>query len=322
MQTELPDTFEWVKRIRKYEDNPILRPQGRGYAADNIFNPAAVVYQGRVGLLCRCINMARRPKGNNWSVSSFGWAWSDDGFHFELDESPVPEFDVDEKSPYQGGFEDPRLVKIGDEWVLTYTGVHDMKHTPGMIAFSKDLKHWELGGEVLPGRAIAIVNQKIGGRYWAYWGNHNLELAWSEDLRHWHVNETPAVTCREGFFDEHTCEAAAAPIVTDDGILLFYNGAVYSHEKAKAFARAKLTYLSELPHWYYQPGWVLFDRNDPTKVTARCTEPILAPDCLFEQLGMVPYTVFAQGYVQFKGKHILYYGCADQKIGAAYAEFK
>ena len=122
MTSLLPKSFEWVARLKKYEGNPILRPNANSCAKDAVFNPAATVKDGKVHMLCRCIDFSREAATkNNWSVSTFGWATSEDGFNFTMSPEPVPEFNPGPDSPFQGGFEDPRLVKIGDEWLLTYT---------------------------------------------------------------------------------------------------------------------------------------------------------------------------------------------------------
>ncbi len=319
MKDKLPESLAWVQRLKKYPGNPVLRPQGDGCAADAIFNPAAIVHDGKVKLLCRAINMTRPRLKENWSVSTLVWAESEDGFHFTLADKPV--FDPDENSPYQGGFEDPRLVEIEGKYILTYTGVVDCHYTPGMMAVSEDLEHWDVLGEVLLGRAIAIVNQKIDGKYWAYWGNDAQEhMAWSEDLRTWHTVEEPAFCSRPGYFDGLLCEAAAAPLVTDDGILLFYNGAA-SEEDARAYAQRVLPcYAARYQYNLYSTGWALFDRNDPTRLIARCEKPILEPNEIYELFGIANYTVFSQGFVEFKGKKLLYFGCADMRIGVAVAE--
>ena len=70
----------------------------------------------------------------------------------------------------------------------------------------------------------------------------------------------------------------------------------------------------------YSTGWALFDRHDPSRLLARCEEPVLTPERLYEIFGISFYTVFAQGYVEFKGRRFLYYGCADMRIGVATAE--
>ena len=135
----LPEEFRWVERFVKYPGNPILRPQGE-WAADLIFNPAAIVKDGRVGLLCRGVNLKERAKAPCWSVSSLIWAWSDDGINFTLDKRPL--LHPDAKSPYIGGFEDPRIVFVEDAgmYVLTYTGVKGQFpdgrwDTPAIIAW-------------------------------------------------------------------------------------------------------------------------------------------------------------------------------------------
>ena len=70
----------------------------------------------------------------------------------------------------------------------------------------------------------------------------------------------------------------------------------------------------------YSTGWALFDRNDPTRLIARCDRPILEPYEIYELFGIANYTVFSQGFVEFKGKKLLYFGCADMRIGVAVAE--
>ncbi len=318
--TQLPESLSWVERFYRYEGNPILRPQGDGFAADLIFNPGATVHDGKVGLLCRGVNMARQPKDeSNWGISSLGWAWSSDGLHFQLDSQPVPELSVDGASPYQGGFEDPRLVRIGDEYLLTYTGTYNCMNTVGLAAFSRDLMHWDLAGEILPGRAIAVTDRKINGKYWAYWYNWDIRLAVSEDLRHWEVLPESALKPRPGYFDEQTCEAAAAPLVTDDGILLIYNGACCP-PAAFDYSRRKLPGYWGAPDFIFATGWALFDRENPAKLIARCEKPFLTPEKLYEFFGMSNFTIFSQGLVRLPGKYILYYGCDDARIACAISE--
>lgn len=317
---QLPSSLAWVEKFTRYEGNPILRPQGRGFAADLIFNPGAIVKDDTVMMLCRGVDFARQPSSKlNWGISSFGWARSKDGFNFEVDPEPIPEFTIDDKSPYQGGFEDPRLVKIGDEYMLTYSGTYDCTKVVGMAAFSKDLKHWDVAGEILPGRAIAITDRKINGKYYAYWDNTDIRLAVSEDLRHWEVLPQSAVAPREGMFDEQLCEAAAAPLVTDDGILLIYNGAC-NRPMAYDYSRQLLPGYWANPDFVYSIGWALFDREDPTKLIARSDKPFLAPEKLYELFGMSNFALFSPGMVKFHGKYILYYGCADARISCAYVE--
>ena len=62
MATDLPQNFAWVESMKKYEGNPIIRPHGK-WAADLFFNPAAIVKDDQVLLLCRCVNLADKRRG-------------------------------------------------------------------------------------------------------------------------------------------------------------------------------------------------------------------------------------------------------------------
>ena len=318
--TWLPDEFKWVNSFKRYEGNPIIRPQGE-YAADQIFNPAAIVHDGKVALLCRCINYADKPKGYNWGVSSLTWAWSDNGTDFVLDDEPFIKADKD--SEYGGGFEDPRLVWIPEEelYVLTYTGVKTYFNAPGLIALSKDLKNWEFLGEAFPERAVCIIPKKINGKYWAYYGNSSIFVSWSEDLRTWHTERQAVVVQRPGMFDEHICEGLAAPIYSDKGILFMYNGATKDRANYDYTKKLGITeYLAHRTESIYSIGWALLDPNDPTKLISRCDEPVLEPTELYELFGHTGFTVFGCGLVKFNGKYHMYYGCNDNRIAVAIEE--
>ena len=320
MTNVLPQEFSWVNKLKRYSGNPILRPHGE-LAADQIFNPAAVVANGKVGLLCRCINYADKPKGYNWAVSCLTWAWSDNGIDFKLDEKPF--IKVDEDSPYGGGFEDPRLIYIPEEelYVLTYTGVRNYFNAPGLLALSKDLKNWEFLGEAFPERAVCIIPKKINGKYWAYYGNADVYVSWSEDLRTWHTERQVVVDRRPGMFDEHICEGVAAPIYSENGILFLYNGATKDRANFDYVKKLGITeYLAHRTESIYSIGWALFDRNDPLKLIARCEEPVLEPTELYELFGHTGFTIFGCGLVNFKGKYHLYYGCNDNRIAVAIEE--
>ena len=72
-------------------------------------------------------------------------------------------------------------------------------------------------------------------------------------------------------------------------------------------------------HNLYATGWVLFDRNDPTKVIARANTPIFSPERGWEKVGQVPNVVFVEGLVQEKRRWLFYYGAADKNVGVAAA---
>jgi predicted GH43/DUF377 family glycosyl hydrolase len=286
--------------------NPIMAPKGDGFESAGVFNPAVVKKDREYVMLYR----AQDKDG----TSRLGYAHSTDGIHFVRRSEPVlvPETDYEK----DGGVEDPRIVKIGSTYFLTYTG-YNKKDAQLCLATSKDLIHWERKGIIMPAykgrwnmgwpKSGAILTQKIKGRYWMYFlGDsakdvHETGVAYSYDLFHWtEVLDQPLVRPRPGYFDAKVVEPGPPPIMTAQGILLIYNGA----DEKSVFAT----------------GWVLFDKNDPTKVIARSDTPIFTVKQEWERVGQVPNVVFVEGSVQQGNRWLFYYGGADKFVGVALAE--
>jgi len=292
---------------------PIVSPRGDGFESAGTFNPAVVKKDGKFVMLYR----AQDQKG----TSSLGYATSVDGIHFVRRPEPVLISDT----PYEkgGGVEDPRLVKFGGTFYLTYTGYNnvdgigvDKKDAQLCLATSTDLVHWQRQGIILPAykgkwnvkwtKSGAIVPQKINAKYWMYFladargQDAQMGLAYSEDLLHWtEALDHPVLSSRPGSFDSKVVEPGPPPVLTSRGIFLVYNGADDKN--------------------IYSTGWVLFDKNDPTKVLARAQEPIFSPGPEWEKVGQVPNVVFVEGLVRDGGRWLFYYGGADEHVGVASA---
>jgi beta-1,2-mannosidase len=282
---------------------PLISPSGSGPASAGTFNPAAVRQNGKTILLYR--------EQDTSGTSRIGYASSTDGTHFTVGEQPVlvPEADYEK----DGGVEDPRVVKIGDTYYMTYTGYN--KHDAQLcMATSKDLIHWDRKGVLLPAykgnwnagwtKSGAIVPQKIGGKWWMYYlgtaadKRDYMGLASSDDLLHWaDATKEPVLPRRAGAFDSRVMEPGPPPIITDKGILLIYNGAD--------------------DNLIYTTAWALFDKNDPSKLIARADAPFLKPEAEWQRAGQVPNVVFTEGMVQTGEQWWIYYGAADKYIGAS-----
>jgi len=282
------------------------------WASFGIFNPAAIQIGNKTALLFRA-----QDSGH---VSRIGYAESSDGLHFTVRPQPL----LSPEAPYEqgGGLEDPRVVKIGDTYYLTYTA-YNLHDAQLCLATSKDFAHWERRGILLPAyrgswntqwtKSGAILNQKVDGKWWMYYLGTRMDpdgkardymgLASSEDLLQWSdATEKPVIDRRPNAFDSRVMEPGPPPILTDNGILLLYNG-----------ADEKLV---------YRTGWVLFDRRDPRRVLARSDKPFFAPELPWEKAGNVPNVVFLEGAVEKSGKLqtgfelMGYYGAADKALGA------
>jgi predicted GH43/DUF377 family glycosyl hydrolase len=77
----------------------------------------------------------------------------------------------------------------------------------------------------------AIVPEKIDRKYWMYWlgtsadKTDQMGLSYSTDLIHWtEATQTPVLSRRAGRFDSRVVEPGPPPILTEQGIVLIYNG--------------------------------------------------------------------------------------------------
>jgi predicted GH43/DUF377 family glycosyl hydrolase len=281
----------------------VVSPAGDTWESAGTFNPAVVLHNGKFVMLYRAQDKA--------GTSRLGYAESTDGIHFTRRPQPVfsPETDYEK----DGGVEDPRLVKFGDTYYLTYTG-YNTKDAQLCLATSRDLVHWDRKGVILPAykgnwnvawtKSGAILPEKIDGRYWMYFlgtssdKTDQMGLAYSADLLHWtEATRAPVLPRRPGKFDSRVVEPGPPPTLTSEGIVLYYNGAD--------------------DRLVYRVAVAVFDRNDPRKVVYRSDEPIFEPQREWEKLGQVPNVVFVEGMAQRNGRQFFYYGAADKYVGVA-----
>ena len=289
---------EWqLGPFDKYQNNPIMMPQGATWESKDIFNPTAYTDGEQIYMLYRAEDSTGIGEWNG--TSRIGIAKSTDGFTFERELAPI--FTPTEEYELPGGCEDPRVVKIGDTFYLTYTA-YDGKSARLALASSKGhLYNWEKHGILFPqlewSKAGAILPEPINGKYWMYFGDTDVWAAHSEDLISWTMVEEPVLRRRPGQFDSRVVEPGPSPFLTDDGILLLYNGAD--------------------DDLVYRSGQALFDASDPTALIARSDTPFLIPDEQLEQEGQIPNVVFIEGLVEFKDTWYLYFGMGDSGIGVA-----
>lgn len=290
------------KNLQKSGSNPILTPEpaSTNFESNGTFNPAVVLNGDKFMMLYRA--------QDRHAVSTVGLAESTDGIHFKKRPEPViVPTDPSEKN----GVEDPRVVNIDGTFYVTYTA-WDGDHTPSCLASSKDLIHWEKHGQILPAKSTAILNVKVNGEYWAYFGDTNIWAAHSADLIHWTKVEQPVLQPRGGDWDDSLVESGPPPIMTKAGILLIYNGNL-SQGRAEELGRQK----GRGQEREYRTAWALFDKQDPTKLIARASEPFLNVTESWEVYGQVGDVVFTEGLVVKDGKAYLYYGGADTTVNVA-----
>lgn len=281
--------------FERYKDNPIIEPDpSKEYESKNTYNPCAIVHDNKIYLIYRA-------QGEHGFVSRLCLAMSNDGFNFKkYENNPIIEPTIPEE---KGGCEDPRIVKIGDNFYLTFTSYNGMQPiTPSTIntsfAISKDLIHWEKKGIMIKGlKSAALFSEKINGEYIMFIGGDKIRIAKSTDLIQWKLEEKPILDIREDKFDNRYVEVGPPPFIFNDKIVLFFNTA----DKKGVF----------------HPSLALLNKNNPSEVLYRADEPLMTPSEKYELEGYVPNVIFGEALVEFKGTYFYYYGAADKYVALA-----
>ncbi len=316
--------------LQRITQNPLLTPvSAHFWESKAVFNPAAVVEDGKVHLLYRAVG--------DTDQSMLGYAASTDGITFDerLEEPAyIPRADFEGacqtlapkesgyESPYMsggggfGGCEDPRLTRIGDQYYLTYVAYDGC--SPPRVALSsisvEDFLHkcWNWKEPVLispPGvvdKNAVIFPEKINGKFVILHRIFpNILLDYVDSLEGFDgktflKGEHVIRPSRTGW-DNRKIGAGAPPIKTKDGWLLIYHS------------------VGEADPGRYKMGAMLLDLQDPTKVLYRTVAPILAPDDFHENNGWKAGVAYPCGAVVLGDMLYVYYGGADTVICAAAA---
>lgn len=253
----------------------------------DLSDPRIVRYQGREYLT---------------TMSHLRLVSSEDGIHFS--EPP-------NRSPILGhgaletfGIEDCRVTKVGSEYCLTYTAVSESGVGVGFKT-TRDWSEIQTHGIILPphNKDCAIFDERINGLHFALHrpsspelGGNYIWIAESPDLLHWGNHRCIAHT-RPGMWDSARIGAGAAPIRTERGWLEIYHGATKEHR--------------------YCLGALLLDLNEPWKVLARSTDPIMEPKEEYERKGFFGEVIFTNGHLRKSDELTIYYGASDLVICAA-----
>jgi predicted GH43/DUF377 family glycosyl hydrolase len=253
----------------------------------DLSDPRIVRYQGREYLT---------------TMSHLRLVSSEDGIHFSepADRSPI----LGSGALETFGIEDCRVTRIGPEFCLTYTAVSENGVGVGFKT-TRDWAEMQSHGMILPphNKDCAFFVERINGRYFALHrpsspevGGNYIWIAESPDLIHWGNHRCIAHT-RPGMWDSARVGAGAAPIRTDRGWLEIYHGATKEQR--------------------YCLGALLLDLDEPWKVLARSTDPIMEPREEYERNGFFGEVIFTNGHLRKDDELTIYYGASDLVICAA-----
>ena len=206
-------------------------------------------------------------------------------------------------APEIHGMEDARFVQFTSDtgersYLATYTAYdgHDISQqlltTEDFVSFTCT----PMAGSAALGKGLAIFPRKIGGKYVALsrCDRESNSVAFSSDPRCWPTSETIQVPTES--WEVLQLGNCGSPIETDRGWLVLTHGVG--------------------PMRTYAMSAILLDLDDPTRVVARSTEPLLTPTPT-NQDGYVPNVVYSCGALAHNGTLVIPYGVADQSIAIA-----
>ena len=291
--------------FQRHELNPILTAADWPHTVNAVFNPGVTELDGDTLLLARVEDRT--------GLSHLAVARSENGvtdWVIEPERVMLPNVHTDAE---EFGIEDPRITRIGDEYMIVYTG-YSSDGPLVSLATTRDFRTYERRSMLFPpeDKDAALFPRQFDGRFAlihrpvSITPTHaaHIWLSWSPDLRHW-GDHTILLRAREGsWWDAHKVGLCAPPLLTDQGWLLLYHG-------------VRTTAAGSI----YRLGLALLDTSRPELVLARSSEWIFAPDAPYERIGDVDQVVFSCGWQPLDdGDTIrIYYGAADTSICLATA---
>ncbi|MDP2943412.1 MAG: glycoside hydrolase family 130 protein [Candidatus Omnitrophota bacterium] len=203
----------------------------------------------------------------------------------------------------QNGMEDARFVFFRDDngsgrYYATYTA-YDGKVILPQIMETDDFIHFKmitLNGRAAVNKGMALFPRKINGRYAMISRNDNerLFLMYSDNIHFWHE----AVPIMEPLYPWEFVQIGncGSPIETERGWLLLTHGVG--------------------PMRQYSIGAALLDREDPSRVLDRLSEPLIhwKDD---SRCGYVPNVVYSCGAMVHGDTLIIPYALSDQQTTIA-----
>ena len=309
--------------FKKFEKNPIIAPRSDyPWESRAAFNSAAVYEDGKVHFVYRALG--------DKDLSVLGYATSSDGLHIdERSEEPIyiprEPFETPGRHIFKtfadhfasgggyGGVEDPRITKVDDKFFMTYVAF-DGANPPRVALTSisvndflnRNWDKWEkpklISAPGMVNKNAVIFPEKINGKYVVFHRIYpNVLIDYVDDLEfnNKYLTGHHFIPPRKTHWDSKKIGAGAPPIKTNDGWLFVYQSVGYQDPGR------------------YKIGAMLLDHNDPSKVLARATSPIVEPVENYENDGFKAGVVYPCGAVIVNGKLHVYYGGADTVVCAA-----
>ena len=203
----------------------------------------------------------------------------------------------------RNGIEDARFVHFRNDdgsynYYATFTAYDGRVIMPQLVETSDFLlfRFITLNGPAAENKGMALFPRKVNGLFTmlSRQDNENIYLMFSDNVHFWYERK---VLLKPAFpWELVQIGNCGSPIETEAGWLVLSHGVG--------------------PMRQYCIGAFLLDRDDPSQVIGRLSEPLLKPN-ENEREGYVPNVVYSCGALVHNGELIIPYGLADHAAGFA-----
>lgn len=247
-----------------------------------------------------------------------------------LDSSGLNILKVEQKPAFFGlrsdselGVEDPRISKIADKYYMTYVGLSRDEGISTYLAESSDAIRWKRLGIIFgeQDKDVVLFPGKVKNKYVCFdrpegnfeFSTPHIWIAYSKDILHW--GEVKAVQLSPESEKFNRSGAGPPPMSLDEGWLQIF------HAVTRITPRNFFSYIKRLFGFEVEPSpdtyavWAaLLSKNNPKKLLARSSSPIIIPKKPYEISFEGKKVVFPTGIVR-DGKYILLYsGAGDVNV--------
>jgi beta-1,4-mannooligosaccharide/beta-1,4-mannosyl-N-acetylglucosamine phosphorylase len=309
--------------LKRHSGNPILTRADipdippRIIDATAVFNPGAVVHEGRIKLILRV-------QTRSWETFLV-MAQSRDGVEFRVSERIIELNNLENAGKIIRHISEPRVTQVEDSYYIVVAMDMESGCRPGLVrtldfetfdflglVADRDVRNGVLFSERIRDMYLRLERPNVIQLPSGVTSGREIVLAESVDLLNWRQQQV-VMFGRPHYWDEYI-GSGPPPLKTAEGWLHLYHGTANQNGGASSC----------------QVGAVLLDLEDPSRVLARTRNNILEPRETYELTGRVPNTVFPsglvveqydpEGYAVMNSKIYLYYGAADTCIGLATAK--
>jgi beta-1,2-mannobiose phosphorylase / 1,2-beta-oligomannan phosphorylase len=318
----------------------VLKKRDLEFENEGVLNPAVIKDGDTIHMFYRAVR-----KGNH---SSIGYcSFTDPLTVGTRNDEPIlfPQFNYESK-----GVEDPRIVKIDDTFYLSYTA-YDGNNALGALALSKDLKHFDKIGLVVPKMTyhtfchLAESKSEINEKYLRYNDNERFRNKLDKEIYVWDKNVV--------FFPRRINDKLyfMHRIKPDIQLVCIHELSELTHEFWENYFlqldecillspkfKHEVSYIGGgCPPIETKEGWLviyhsvhdtikgyvycacaaLLDLNNPQKEISRLPYALFKPDQEWELKGEVNNVCFPTGAVVLEDELYIYYGAADEQIACA-----